>query len=195
MKFYYASGRRKTRMFFKIHNNYYKGFPCGASGKEPVNSVQFSSIQFFSHVRLFATPWITARQASLSITNSWSSLRLTCQLRRHKRHGFDPWVRKNPWRRKWQPTPIFLPGESHGERNLAGFSPCCCRVRHDWSDLAHTDSSLIVSWIFIGRTDAEAEAPILWPSDMMSWLVGKGLDARKDWGQKEKGMAEDEMVR
>ena len=43
-------------MFFRIHNNYYKGFPCGASGKEPVNSVQFSSIQFFSHVRLFATP-------------------------------------------------------------------------------------------------------------------------------------------
>ena len=39
------------------------------------------------------------------------------------RHRFDPWVRKIPWRRKWQPTPILLPGESHGQRNLAGNSP------------------------------------------------------------------------
>ena len=39
------------------------------------------------------------------------------------RHGFDPWVRKIPWRRKWQPTPVLLPGESHGQRSLAGYSP------------------------------------------------------------------------
>jgi len=39
------------------------------------------------------------------------------------RHWFDPWVRKIPWRRKWQPTPVLLPGESHGQRNLAGYSP------------------------------------------------------------------------
>ena len=48
-------------------------------------------------------------------------------------------------------------------------------------------------WIFIGRTDAKAEAPILWPLDVKSWLIGKDLDARKDWGQ-EKGVTEDEMV-
>ena len=40
-----------------------------------------------------------------------------------KRCGFDPWVRKIPWRRKWQPTPVFLPGESHEKRNLGGYSP------------------------------------------------------------------------
>ena len=40
-----------------------------------------------------------------------------------KRHGFDPWVEKIPWKRAWQPTPVFLPGESHGQRNLAGYSP------------------------------------------------------------------------
>ena len=39
-----------------------------------------------------------------------------CQCRRHKKYGFDPWVRKIPWRRAWQPTPAFLPGESHGQR-------------------------------------------------------------------------------
>ena len=49
-------------------------------------------------------------------------------------------------------------------------------------------------WIFIGRTDAEAEAPILWPPDMKSQLIGKDPDAGKDWGQEEKGMTEDEMV-
>jgi len=50
-------------------------------------------------------------------------------------------------------------------------------------------------WIFIGRTDAEAEAPILWPLDEKSRLIGKDPDAGKDWGQEKKGVAEDEMVR
>ena len=44
--------------------------------------------------------------------------------------GFDPWVGKIPWRRKWQPTPVFLPGKSHGQRNLVGYRSQ--RVRHDW---------------------------------------------------------------
>ena len=50
------------------------------------------------------------------------------------------------------------------------------------------------SWIFIGRTDAEAETPILWPPDAKSWLIGKDPDAGEDWGQEEKGPTEDEMV-
>ena len=50
------------------------------------------------------------------------------------------------------------------------------------------------SWIFIGRTDAEAEAPILWPPDAKNWLFGKEPDAGKDWRQKEKRATEDEMV-
>ena len=50
-------------------------------------------------------------------------------------------------------------------------------------------------WIFIGRTDAEAEASILWPPDAKSQLIGKDPDAGKDWKQKEKEVAEDEMVR
>ena len=47
---------------------------------------------------------------------------------------------------------------------------------------------------FIGRTDAEAESPILWPPDAKNWLIGKDPDSGKDWRQKEKGMTEDEMV-
>ena len=50
------------------------------------------------------------------------------------------------------------------------------------------------SWIFTGRTDAEAEAPILWPSDAKNWLFWKDPDAEKDWGWEEQGTTEDEMV-
>ena len=49
-----------------------------------------------------------------------------------KRHGLDPRVRKIPWRRKWQPTPVLLPGEVCGQRNLTGYSPGSQRVGHDW---------------------------------------------------------------
>ena len=48
--------------------------------------------------------------------------------------------------------------------------------------------------MFIGRNDVEAETPILWPPDVKNWLIGKDPDARKDRGQEEKGMTEDEMV-
>jgi len=50
------------------------------------------------------------------------------------------------------------------------------------------------SWVFIGRTDAEAETPILWPPHVKSWLIGKDSDAGRDWGQEEKGTTEDEMA-
>ena len=53
----------------------------------------------------------------------------------YKRHGFDPWVRKIPWGKAWQPTPVFLPGESHGQKSLAGYSPPGSKsIRHDFSD-------------------------------------------------------------
>ena len=50
------------------------------------------------------------------------------------------------------------------------------------------------SWVFTGRTDAEAETPILWPPHAESWLIGKDPDAGRNWGQEEEGMTEDEMV-
>jgi len=50
------------------------------------------------------------------------------------------------------------------------------------------------SWVFIGRTDADTETPILWPPDVKNWLIWKDSDARKDWGQEEKETTEDEMV-
>ena len=56
-----------------------------------------------------------------------SGKELTCQCRRHMRRGFDPWVWKTPWRRAWQPTLVFLHGESHRQRSLAGYSPRGCK--------------------------------------------------------------------
>ena len=63
-----------------------------------------------------------------------------CQCRRRKRCRFDPWVSKVPWRRPWQPTPVFLPEESHGQGTLAGYSPRGSqRVGHDWAtEYTHT---------------------------------------------------------
>ena len=49
-------------------------------------------------------------------------------------------------------------------------------------------------WVFIGKTDTEAEAPVLWPPDVKSWLIWKDSDAAKDWGQEKKRVTEDEMV-
>ena len=59
----------------------------------------------------------------------------TCQCRRYKRHGFDPSVEKIPWRRKQQPTPVFLPGESHGQKSLEAYGSWGLTQvsRHAWS--------------------------------------------------------------
>ena len=64
----------------------------------------------------------------------------------------------------------------------------------DWKEIKPVHPKGDQSWIFIGRTDAEAEALILWPPDVKSWLIRKDPDAGKDWRQKKKGMTEDEMV-
>ena len=67
-------------------------------------------------------------------------------------------------------------------------SPLDCKIK-----LEHPKGDQ--SWVFIGRTDVEAETPILWPPHAKSWLIWKDPDAAKDWGQEEKGTTEDEMVK
>ena len=64
----------------------------------------------------------------------------------------------------------------------------------DCKEIKPVNPKVNQSWIFIGRTDAEAETPKLWPPDAKKWLIGKDPDAGKDWRQEEKGMTEDEMV-
>ena len=66
----------------------------------------------------------------------------TCQCRSPKR------LRTYPWRRAWQPTPVFLPGESRGQRSLVGYSPWGCRVRYGWSELVCTQKEINNWWSF-----------------------------------------------
>ena len=66
---------------------------------------------------LFLTPSFVLKSGGTSGKES------ICQCRRRKRCGFDPWVRKIPWRRVWQPITVFLPGEVHGQRSLVGYGP------------------------------------------------------------------------
>ena len=74
-----------------------------------------------------------------------------------------------------------------------------CDAREDsWESLGHKEIKPVnpkgnQPWVFIGRTDVEAEAPILWLPNVKSWLIGRDLDAGEDWGQEEKEMTEDEM--
>ena len=81
------------------------------------------------------------RRGNKLLIGGTNSKEPACQCRRHKRRRFNLWVGKIPWRRAWQPTPVFLPGESHGQRSLVGHSPWSYRIRHNWSDLAHTCQS------------------------------------------------------
>ena len=67
----------------------------------------------------------------------------TCKCKRHERFRFDPWIRKIPWRRKWQPPPIFLPRKFHGQRSLGGHSPW----GHKGLDPTEHTRYIRVSWL------------------------------------------------
>ena len=70
---------------------------------------------------------------TLGIARRLSGKESAYQRRWYGRHVFDPWVRKIPWRKKWQSTPVFLPGKSHRHRSLANYSPWAHRVGHNWA--------------------------------------------------------------
>jgi len=80
---------------------------------------------------------------------------------------------------------------------IDAFELCCWRRLEsslDCKEIQPVHPKGNQSWIFIGRTDAEAETPILWPADVKNSFIGKDPDTGKDWRQEEKGMTEDEMV-
>ena len=91
----------------------YKGYPL------------LSVIHFSGSLRVMAIKYLSElfiRELADLIPGGSVVKESACQCRRHRRYGFNPWVRKIPWRRKWQPTPVFLPGESSGKRSLGGYS-------------------------------------------------------------------------
>ena len=73
-----------------------------------------------------------------------------------RRPGFDPWVRKIPWRREWQPTPVFLPGESHGQSSLVGYSPW------RWEELDRTERLIL-------NTRPTAISPLFYQHSPRGW--------------------------
>ena len=120
-----------------------------------------------------------------------------CQCRRHKRCkgcGFDPWVRKIPWRRAWQPTPVFLSGETHGQRNLVGYiqSMGCQRVGHnEVTEHTHTHTHthtrtlsrhliLILLRIPYKRRRQWHPTPVLLPGKSHGW---RSLEGCSPWGR------------
>ena len=95
----------------------------------------------------------------------------------------------------WEKRKTLSDEVQHGQATIKGALE---RNLHKVIDISpgNLDSSLcfIQSWIFTGRTEAESEAPVLWPSDAKKWLIRKDPDAGKDWRQEEKGPTEDEMI-
>ena len=89
--------------------------------------------------RLYASSHCSFSSLTPGLPRWYSGKESACHCRRHKRQGFDPWVGKIPWRRKWQLTPIFLPGKSHGQGNLPDYSPC------DYKPLNHHHQVLIIN--------------------------------------------------
>ena len=87
----------------------------------------------------------------LGLSQWVKSKECTCQCRRYGRYGFDPWVSNTPWRRAWQPTPVSLPGESHGQRSPVGYSP----RGHEESDVTkateHTVDLRVRGNLVVGR--------------------------------------------
>ena len=75
-----------------------------------------------------------------------SSKDSSCQYRSCRTCRFDPWVGKILWRRKWQPTPVFLPGKSHGQRSLAGYCPWVCK-ESDTTEHARRHAVIFLVWI------------------------------------------------
>ena len=83
--------------------------------------------------------------------------------RRHRRHEFGSWVWKIPWRREWQPIPVFLPEKSHGQRSLVGYSPKSCkevdRTEHEQGEQCSmskaNNAAIYKLWAFPGGSDGE----------------------------------------
>ena len=96
----------------------------------------------------------------------------TCQCRRQKRHKCDPWVRKIPWRRTWQPTPVYLPGESPWTEESGGLQSIGYhRVRHDWNNWEHAPN--------LGKLDNGKD--MLLPFDSFEFSTEKNAQC-ESWG-------------
>ena len=131
--------------------------------------------------------WTGGKRAKISNRDYFKLLREKVIIVNRTIRGFSSghvWMRELDYKESWAPKnwcfwTVVL------EKTLK--SPLDCKEIQP----VHSKDQ---SWVFFGRTDVEAETPILWPPNVKSWLIWKDPDAGKDWQQEEKGMTEDEMV-
>jgi len=136
-------------------------------------------VKSLSQIRLLVTPWTAAYQAPPSMGFSrqeyWSGVPLPSPVWMWELEYKESWVQNN-----WCFWTVVLEETLESPLDCIEIQPV-----HPKGDQP---------WVFIGRTDVEAETPMLWPPDKKSWLIWKDPDAGKDWRQEEKGMTEDEIV-
>ena len=125
--------RCSTVFIHTLPHSWKSCFATRHQGKENVPGVQEYLRRWYSGAHqwldlLLIPPW------KVSYPGGAGGKELSCQCRRsemHRRCRFEPWVGKIPWRRPWQPTPVFLPGESHGQRSLGVYNPWDRRVGYN----------------------------------------------------------------
>ena len=107
-----------------------------------------------------------------------SSKEPACWCRSRERHRFDPWVGKIPWRRKWQPTPVFLLGETHGQRSLAGYSPWGCKESDTTERLNHHHTTNVNK--YVQKSISGDMIKIRLETFDFTWKYQKRLDSKDD---------------
>ena len=151
------------------------GYPLGKKKKNEDNTQNLNLL----HVR----KWVVLLKGNLlyktffaslydisSLTRWLSGKEGICQCRRHRRRGFDPWVRKIPWSRKLQPTPEFLPGEVHRQGILAGYSPWGSQRTDMTEPLSRHDTSVLALPDYMRRISLSTSQTDGQQGKMSSWF-------------------------
>ena len=115
------SGRQRGSKFSCDSNSIHKGFILRAS----------------------SNPNYLLITITLGLPRGHNSKESACQCRRHKRPSISPWVGKSPWRRKWQPIPVFLPEKFRGQRSLVGYGPWSHKSQNTYTHILHTPWSVL----------------------------------------------------
>ena len=140
---------------------YWSGLPCPPPGDLPDPGIELVSIM---------SPVLSVEFFTTNFPDS-SDCKKNCL--QYRRSVFNPWVGKIPWRRKWQLTPIFLPGKSCGQRSLAGYSPWGHKVKHDWATNTFIFSASWEGW--------QNKFGVFTEHKKCGWSVVNGRERERRW--------------
>ena len=145
----------------------------------PKTALWFLSWSFLGMSNIERQIWDRGQRSWLLFEHSFprwlSSKESACQCRRHRRCRFNPWVRKIPWRRKWQLTPVFLPGKFHRQRTLAGYSPWGLKVL-DMTEYHYVESEIYKRYQVVEHRSPELRKniwaeEIFWGNLISNWRL------------------------